>query len=707
MAKKLFSYTDSDIKSSLVLIFRNICVLKTLLYCSCSIFFFLVLFHFSAGAQSLIPFTNNPRIISICGQGCTSIKLKSTNIKSSNDYLFKEVPYNHYNYTSTNGIEDSTFYNNFKYSSALNLPFPICFYDSLFTNFVVNPLGTITFDISNANCDVTYGWYLPLPGFGVADYPCNTGTYCYYPRATIMGIGTDLNPNINNDGSNFPVSPTDRKIEYRVEGAIPLRKFIVNYYKIATNVDSACSRLQKFATFQMVIQESTGIIEINIENFSCPPILINGGESICGIQNWARDKATTAPGKNATMWTAFQESYQFIPNGSSKRFINARLLDMNGDFIAMADTAIGIDSAFIDIAFNNICPVNDSTSYIVQHNYGGCQPFSVYDTITIVRNKNVAVAATVASSCLNNGTITINGSGDNFQFGIDGGMLQNNNIFNNVLPGSHVLQINGVISNCSRTIPVTVKLPPLILKTINDTTICKGEAVTITTLSDAVDFDWQPAAGLNNAGISNPVAKPDTSIQYIVRGVTGSCTGLDTLTVTIKPGPLVNAGSDITIVSGDNTQLTGSANDWFSLLWTPSIYLSDQVNILSPLVINPQQTTTYRLTALNSSNCSSYDEVKVIVLPNCIDIKNAFTPNGDGNNDTWFVYSQFDCIKAIAVQVYNRYGSKVYENKNYHNEWDGNYGGKPLPDATYYYVLSVQLVTGRIYELRGDVTILR
>jgi gliding motility-associated-like protein len=57
--------------------------------------------------------------------------------------------------------------------------------------------------------------------------------------------------------------------------------------------------------------------------------------------------------------------------------------------------------------------------------------------------------------------------------------------------------------------------------------------------------------------------------------------------------------------------------------------------------------------------------------------------------------------------VYNRYGSKVYENNNYRNEWKGTYNNKPLPDGTYYYTVTVQLITGRMYEVRGDVSIVR
>jgi len=71
------------------------------------------------------------------------------------------------------------------------------------------------------------------------------------------------------------------------------------------------------------------------------------------------------------------------------------------------------------------------------------------------------------------------------------------------------------------------------------------------------------------------------------------------------------------------------------------------------------------------------------------------------------VYDQFDCLKNVRVQVYNRYGSRVFESQNYRNDWRGTYSGKTLPDATYYYVVDFFLQDGRLYQVRGDVTILR
>jgi gliding motility-associated-like protein len=107
------------------------------------------------------------------------------------------------------------------------------------------------------------------------------------------------------------------------------------------------------------------------------------------------------------------------------------------------------------------------------------------------------------------------------------------------------------------------------------------------------------------------------------------------------------------------------------------------------------------------TGCSGNDDVLVTVAPYCIAVKNAFTPNGDGQNDRWLVTNGGACTKSIAVKVFNRYGQLVFRSDNYQNNWEGTNDGKPIPDGTYYYVITYNLVSGKTFQTKGDVTILR
>ncbi len=684
------------------------------------VFIFLSVVKLST-AQLLLPANTNPRVVYACGNACTNIQLQAAKLNSTTDYAFKQVPYQHYTYNSPNGFEDSTFYDDLYpsqyvppysfgfnpfYSKAFNLPFPICFYDSNFNSFVLSTVGIVSFDISRANCLYPTEFALPLPG-DCSNEPCrNTGNGCFYSRSCIMGVAAFLTTlQMFTDGFNiFPASPPDRKIQYIVEGAAPFRKIVFNYYKLATYVDTACVNQGNFATFQMAVQESTGLIEVNIENFTCPNYAIETPKAICGIQNWARDKATTAPGKNATIWTAFHESYQFIPNGSATRFINSKLLTLGGNSIAIADTSSNTATGNINISFNNICPSTDTTIYIVQTNYGGCQPFSVYDTVTVIKNKAISLAATAIADCINNGTIAVQAQGDVFTYQLDAGITQSNNTFTNVVPGSHLLTVKGV--TCNSVLPINVPVPVLPLQTINDTAICIGQTLTLTTTSIATQYNWQPINSVSNASIASPVTKPNNSTTYFINASTNICSKTDSVQVTVLPIPNISLPNTVQTVTGDAVQLLALSNNAVRVLWQPPTNLNNNA-ILQPVVLQPIESTTYTLTATNAYNCIDTASIRVEVLPNCLQVNAAFTPNGDGVNDVWQLYQTRQCLSNIAVQVYNRYGSKVFESTNYKNDWKGAFNNKPLPDGTYYYVVTATLITGRKYQTRGNVTILR
>ena len=169
------------------------------------------------------------------------------------------------------------------------------------------------------------------------------------------------------------------------------------------------------------------------------------------------------------------------------------------------------------------------------------------------------------------------------------------------------------------------------------------------------------------------------------------------------PGATANAGPDAIIIAGDVYQMQASGTTG-TYLWTPSTGLS-ATNILNPTA-SPATTTTYTLRITNSQGCFATDDVTLTVIPYCIKVMEAFTPNGDGINERWLI-TNGNCLLNAKAQVFNRYGSKVFESNDYRNTWDGTYEGKPLPDGTYYYVISFQLLNGRQVILKGNLTILR
>lgn len=113
---------------------------------------------------------------------------------------------------------------------------------------------------------------------------------------------------------------------------------------------------------------------------------------------------------------------------------------------------------------------------------------------------------------------------------------------------------------------------------------------------------------------------------------------------------------------------------------------------------------------LNNGACGSTSDTVVITLRDCsiLVVPDAFSPNGDGVNDT-YVIQGLDYYPENSFKVFNRWGSKVYERSPYRNTWDGKNEGKPgmgedLPESTYYFILDPgngkEVITGYIYLRR-------
>ncbi len=83
---------------------------------------------------------------------------------------------------------------------------------------------------------------------------------------------------------------------------------------------------------------------------------------------------------------------------------------------------------------------------------------------------------------------------------------------------------------------------------------------------------------------------------------------------------------------------------------------------------------------------------------------NVLTPNGDGANDTFFI-DKIESFPNNRLTIYNRWGNKVYETLGYKNNWSGTYQGKPLPVATYYYIIELNDEEKRKHS--GYISILR
>jgi gliding motility-associated-like protein len=352
--------------------------------------------------------------------------------------------------------------------------------------------------------------------------------------------------------------------------------------------------------------------------------------------------------------------------------------------------------------FNNVAA---GTYSVLARTVGAlCTATAQQVTINLINTLSMTVNKVDANCTGGSITITPSGGTAPYQYSINGGATyQPSNTFTGLAGGTYNVMVRDAATCTSGQQIILTFTNNLTMNAVNGGTICLGGTFTPVVVSNAISFSWTPTTGVSNPAVANPVLSPQTSTTYTITGTLGSCTIQRTVVLTVAPGASANAGPDATILSGDTYQLqaTGSAGNY---LWTPSSGLSS-ATILAP-VANPVTTTTYTLKVTTAQGCIAYDDVTITVVPYCVKPMDAFTPNGDGINDRWLI-TNGNCIISARAQVFNRYGSKVFESNDYKNNWDGTYKGKPLPDGTYYYVISFKLVNGQTVLLKGNVTILR
>ncbi len=165
---------------------------------------------------------------------------------------------------------------------------------------------------------------------------------------------------------------------------------------------------------------------------------------------------------------------------------------------------------------------------------------------------------------------------------------------------------------------------------------------------------------------------------------------------------IVDAGNEVIVFENEtarlNPQITGTGS--FQFLWTPNIYLNNDT-ARNPLVTG-RESQTYTLRVTGTGSCVSSDTVFVKVLKPFI-IPNIFTPNGDGIHDTWQI-PQLNNYPGSIVEIYTRTGQKIFSSFGYAQPWDGTFNGKPVPVATYYYIVKPNF---RNQVFSGSVTVVR
>ncbi len=97
----------------------------------------------------------------------------------------------------------------------------------------------------------------------------------------------------------------------------------------------------------------------------------------------------------------------------------------------------------------------------------------------------------------------------------------------------------------------------------------------------------------------------------------------------------------------------------------------------------------------------------LIISTSKLEVPNAFSPNGDGQNDIFKVKEGYQSIISFKGYIYNRWGKCLFEWSDIDSGWDGTYRGTNVKEGVYFCLIKAKGADGINYEIKRDVNLLR
>jgi gliding motility-associated-like protein len=239
-----------------------------------------------------------------------------------------------------------------------------------------------------------------------------------------------------------------------------------------------------------------------------------------------------------------------------------------------------------------------------------------------------------------------------------------------------------------------------------DSDVCLGDTIHLEAADLAgASFLWSGPdnfiSDLKNPQISG--AQISNSGTYSVVGtILGCATFPATVTTTVHPLAQPDLGTDV-IFCPDEVELAQNLD--------PGRFITYEWSTGSSAPTLPVSTPgAYTVTVSDEFGCIGSDSILFTSLcPTKFYVPNVFTPNNDGENDFFEIFSTD--MAALNLQVYDRWGDLVFETRDINGSWDGSFRNQPLPTGVYVWVARITAYErdGTTTELieRGDVTLIR
>ena len=310
----------------------------------------------------------------------------------------------------------------------------------------------------------------------------------------------------------------------------------------------------------------------------------------------------------------------------------------------------------------------------------------------------------------------------------DGGVLNEDEI-NDANPtvftaGTYMLTVTNQATGCSDTDVVTVTedtdLPTANFSISNIS--CFGDSDGIITIDSVTGGQPPYVYSLDGENFGTSTFFPNLSAGSYTISVQDANGCVNTVTfnfpepeeLTVELFAVLEDNNTITF--GDSVTLTMaySPNMPFDSLdnvqWTPAEVLN--CDTCQTVTATPLETTNFTLT-IQEGDCIATDNLNLVVRREPqIYVPTAFSPDGDGINDIFYIYAGDQVDRINAFLVFNRWGEVVHEFYQIPANdpsfgWNGRWRGQPMNSAVFAWYAEVLLIDGRTEIIEGDVTLMR
>lgn len=265
--------------------------------------------------------------------------------------------------------------------------------------------------------------------------------------------------------------------------------------------------------------------------------------------------------------------------------------------------------------------------------------------------------------------------------------------------------VAGAFPTCTRLqnpLPVQVDPLPTLQIVPSSLTLCEGQTALVTAETELANaLHWRRDGA--EAGTARSLKAVAGNVFSLTTTSPGGCQQTATYAFTPQVvaapvfalDPVDPIWPNTLIQPGGVPQQPG-----YGYQWTPAAGASDPASAQPQL--NPSVATSYTLTITDARGCT-YSDVLTLTFVTKLLAPTAFTPNGDGQNDTWFP-PNLDRFPNAEIRIYDRWGTAVYTGRAGDAPFDGTLQGQALPGGVYAYRIRLNIQQA---EVRGTVVLIR